>query len=77
MSKTRKSFGPQADAFLTSTYEEVGAKTTAEQINLLQMKLGGEFSFYALGGDINDEMKLACLEYEFLSRNGQIELVLA
>jgi hypothetical protein len=73
----KKSFGEQADAFLLELYKSVGAETTLEKINLIQMKLGGVSNFYALGGEINDEMKLACLEYEYLEQEGKITLVLA
>lgn len=72
-----KSFGSEADAFLDAFYKTFTADTTQKRIALLQDNLGGESSFYALGGDINDDMKLACLEYEYLEQMGKLKLVLA
>ena len=43
----------------------------------LRLQLGGMPNFYAMGGAINEEMKLACLEYEYLQQVGKIDLVLA
>jgi hypothetical protein len=72
-----RSFGEKADAFLTELYHSVGATNTTQKLNVLRLKLGGDYHFYAMGGEINDEVKVACLEYELLGREGLIELVLA
>jgi hypothetical protein len=70
-------FNANADACLAKLYTPVGASTTEQKIHVLERELGGQFNFYALGGNIDDDMKLACLEYEYLERMGQVELVFA
>lgn len=82
MSKTQhnhntSTFGKDADEYLAAFYKLKDAKSTEDKIDLLKGKLGGTFNFYALGGEITDDMKLACLEYEYLERMGIIDLVLA
>ena len=79
MAKTThsKSFGPGPDTFLEAFYAPFGTISTQQKIQLLQLQMGGTSNFYALGGHINDDMKLACLEYEYLEQAGKIELVLA
>lgn len=75
-----KSFGAEADAYLAEFYNSVGAKTIQEKINVLSIKLGEESTpsnYYAFGGNLTDDMKLGCLEYEFLEQAGKITLVLA
>lgn len=73
----RSTLGKNADNYLEAFYKVKNAQSVQEKITLLKGKLGGTFNFYALGGDITDEMKLACLEYEYLERMGVIDLVLA
>ncbi len=68
-----KSFGPDGDIALAMLYKSVGAQDTQQKLNILQIKLGGTPNFYAMGGGITDEMKLACLEYEYLERSGIIQ----
>ena len=72
-------FTPQADAALDELYEKVGATTVAQKINALKLNLGdhGEWNFYAYGGEVNEDMILGCLEYEYLSSRGLIDLTLA
>jgi len=72
-------FNVNADAALNELYENVGAKTTEHKINALKPHLDGdgEWNFYAVGGEVNQEMILGCLEYEYLSSRGLIELTLA
>jgi len=78
MSATQtKSFGHGADAALNELYSSVGATSTDEKMGTLRLQLGGMPNFYAMGGAINEEMKLACLEYEYLQQVGKIDLVLA
>lgn len=73
-----KSFGKDADAYLAETYMMTGATTTIQKINTLKLKMGDvESNFYGFGVVVNDEMKLACLEYEFLEQHGKITLVTA
>ena len=75
-----KTFGPKGDAYLANFYNSIGAKTTQQKLNVLSIRLGEDITqshYYALGGNLTDEMKLGCLEYEFLEQAGQIELVLA
>ncbi len=74
----KKSFGTEADKFLQDFYKRFGSSTTEEKTNLLQEKLRGTCNFYSLGsGDVTAEQKLACLEYEFLEKCGQINLIFA
>jgi hypothetical protein len=69
-------FNEKADAQLQNIYQ--GATTVAEKIKILNDILGGESNFYAFGeGSISEEMKLGCLEYEYLGNLGLIELQLA
>ena len=73
-----KSYGAEADTFLAEFYKSFEADTTQKKIALLESKfLGADSNFYAFGGDLTDEMKLGCLEYEFLEQMGKITLVLA
>jgi hypothetical protein len=74
----RKSYGNEADIFLADIYRSFDADTTPKKIELLESKfLGGGSNFYAFGGDLTEDMKLGCLEYEFLEQMGKITLVLA
>jgi hypothetical protein len=71
-----KSYGQEGDAFLAEFYGEV--KDTPQKIIMLERGLGEPPSnYYAFGGSLTDEMKLGCLEYEFLERNNKIVLELA
>jgi hypothetical protein len=73
-----KSYGEAADAFLAEFYRSYGAETTQQKMKVLEANLGQlPSNYYALGGSLNDEMKLGCLEYDFLNQSGKIELVLA
>ena len=77
-SENAKTYGVSADAYLARFYKSCGAETTQQKINVLELKLGQEPSnYYAYGGTLTDEMKLGCLEYDFLDRAGEITLVLA
>ncbi len=58
-------------------YGSVGATTPQEKINALKLSLEGEANFYAFAGEATPEMLVGCLEYEFLSRSGLIELLQA
>ena len=74
----KKSFGEKADKFLQEFYKRFGSTTTEQKTNLLQEKLGGTCNFYSLGsGNLTPEQKLACLEYEFLEKCGQIDPIFA
>lgn len=70
-------FSKEADALLDAKYTERDATTTPLKIATLEIELGGTFNYYAFGGEINDEMKLTSLEYEYLERMGKIELIFA
>ncbi|MCP5520652.1 MAG: hypothetical protein H7A46_03795 [Verrucomicrobiales bacterium] len=56
--------------FLQQVYASVGAASTSEKLTLLTNYLGGEPNFYAMGGAMTEEMKLGCLEYEYLENQG-------
>lgn len=81
MSETQteqKSYGREADEFLAEQYKSFGATTTQEKIKVLEEKfLGTESNFYAFGGSLTDEMRLGCLEYDFLEQMGKITVVRA
>lgn len=72
----QKSFVEKADAFLIEFYKSCGAESPHQKITVLELKLG-KSNFYAYGGQVTDEMKLGSLEYDFLERQGLIELVYA
>ncbi len=72
-----RSFGKKADDYLANLYQSFGATTTAQKLTVLRTTLGGDYHFYAMGGEINDDVRLACLEYELLGRERLIELILA
>lgn len=70
-------FTVEADSALKSLYDSVGATTIEHKINALKPHLDGERNFYAFGGEVNPEMILGCLEYEYLGNLRLIDLVLA
>ena len=71
-----KSYGREADIFLAEFYG--GEEDTAKKITMLERRLGQPPSnYYAFGGTVTDEIKLGCLEYEFLEQNNKITLELA
>ena len=69
-------FGAEADDFLRVFYHGYGITSVAGKIKILEDKTGGPHNFYGQGGAVSDEMKLACLEYEFLELNNKIKLTL-
>jgi|GEM_PF-4100031 len=74
----RAKFNEKADAELDRVYREAAACSTEAKIEALNKILGGEANFYSFGdGQVSNEMKLGCLEYEYLGNIGLIELVLA
>ncbi len=74
-----KSLGKEAEEFLANFYLAYKVFSTSDKIDLLQKELGGgTFNFSGFGeGALTDDMKLACLEYDFLERKGKISLILA
>ncbi|HEX3798385.1 MAG TPA: hypothetical protein VH413_06750 [Verrucomicrobiae bacterium] len=70
-------FGTAGDNRLAELYNSVGAIDTEKKIAVLKMNLPGEYHIYAMGGQVNEEMRLACFEYKFLEKEGLIELDLA
>jgi hypothetical protein len=72
-----KTYGAEADNFLEDFYKSCGAETTQQKIAVLQLKVGADSNFYAFGGALTDEMKLGCLEYDYLEQSNKITLVLA
>jgi hypothetical protein len=70
-------FTPEADRALDELYAKYGSsQSPAQKINILE-KILGESHFYATDGDVSDETKLACLEYEWLASQRLIKLELA
>ena len=70
-------FSIEADKALDDLYVAYGSnQTDAQKINILENELG-EIQVYATGGMIDDAIKLACLECEWLTAKGKIELELA
>lgn len=70
-------YNEKADEALRELYARNNAITTALKISAVEIELGGSFNYYAFGGEINDDMRLACLEYEYLQRIGKINLATA
>ncbi len=71
-------FNEKADAELERVYRQAEACSTEAKIGALNEILGGEANFYPFGdGQVSNEMKLGCLEYEYLGNIGLIDLVLA
>jgi hypothetical protein len=68
-------FSDEADKALTVFYAESHAATAGQKIVALEAVLGGPSNFYGFGGEVSDDMKLGCLEYEYLSIRGLVELV--
>jgi hypothetical protein len=76
MSKIR--YNEEADQALENLYVAANnAVETADKIRALEKALQENSNYYAFGGVMTDDMKLGCLEYEYLSSKGLIELVLA
>lgn len=69
-------FSAEAEQHLQAIYAAGGAHTTEKKIEVLNSKLGGTANFYAAGGCLTPEMKLGCLEYEYLESQGLIALTL-
>jgi hypothetical protein len=69
-------FGAEADAALSKFYHDAKAEIIADKIKALESELGGPANYYAFGGTVSDEMKLGCLEYEYLSLRDLVDLVL-
>lgn len=61
---------------LVEVYQQYGSETVEQKAHTLQVLLGGEHNFYAAGG-VTEEMKLACLEHEFLLRENLIDVTLS
>jgi hypothetical protein len=76
MNRTSR-FPEAAESHLSTLYGGFGATTTEQKITVLKTYVEGQASYYALGGEVSQEMILGCLEYEYLSNLGLIELVLA
>lgn len=69
-------YNQNADAALNELYTSARATSTQDKIRALE-SIQGNANFYAFGGEITDDMRLGCLEYEYLSEKELIELVLA
>lgn len=70
-------YNDAADAALNGFYAKTGAETTGQKINCLSLALNGERHFYATGGNLSESNMVGCLEHEYLSSLGLIELQLA
>ncbi len=68
----------EADKALEELYSAANqAVTTLEKIEALECALQENSNYYAFGGEMSEDIKLGCLEYEYLSNRGLIELLLA
>ena len=63
---------PEAQKFLAEFYIEKQAETTRDKISALDAELGGQSNFYAFGGEVTDDIRLSCLEYEYLVECGVV-----
>ena len=74
-------FGAKGDAALRELYGRYGSQTAEQKINVLETTLGMKYNFSTFGGpdagEVSSEAVLGCLECEYLSRLGVIDLVLA
>lgn len=66
-------FNQKADKELDRVYFD--CPDTKSKIKKLDEILGGQSNFYAFpNGEITDDMKLGCLEYEYLGNLGLIKV---
>lgn len=70
-------YNEKADEALNKLYLAGNATSTDQRIEVIETALQERANFYAFGGELTPEMKLGCLEYEYLGRKGLIELTLA
>lgn len=69
-------YNAKADEALERLYTSARAVSIGDKIRALE-SIQGTANFYAFGGELNDDMRLGCLEYEYLGEQDLIELVLA
>ncbi len=69
-------FSEKADSALDTFYGPFKNGLASQKLELLERVLG-PVQVYATGGDVDDELRLACLEYEWLSAKGLVELDIA
>ena len=67
-------FNEIADEFLEELYQSVGASTPEQKYNTLVLKLGYQDHTINFSHNPTWEQKQAMLEYEFLEREGLIEV---
>lgn len=71
-------YNKEADKALNALYAAANhAVETSDKIRALEKALQEKSNYYAFGGIITEDVKLGCLEYEYLSSKELIELVLA
>ena len=73
---------PEAQAALRNLYESAAQRfkqpTTPQfKIFVLDTELGGASNFYASGGPLTDDIKVECLELQYLELKGLVKLELA
>lgn len=73
----------EARAALEELYSVHSARLSQPQLTLqmkiyvLDSELGGSSNFYASGGPLTDEIKVECLELQYLELKGLVKLELA
>ena len=73
----------EARAALEELYRDAAARhslvqlTPQTKIFVLDTALGGSSNFYASGGPLTDEIKVGCLELQYLELKGLVKLELA
>jgi len=67
-------FTQEADAYLEQFYTSARVVEVNDKISALEERLGGSSEFYAFGGEVTPEMRLGCLEYEYLLEEGMLKL---
>ena len=72
-------FNVEADAYLKSLYDSVGATTPEQKYNTIYMKLGYHIDNVTINfsHDPSWEQKQAMMEYDILEREGLIQLIYA
>ena len=76
---TADGYSKKQEESLTNLYnmsfQEDIATNDEAKIELLETALSGRYSFYALGGGVTNAMRVACLEEEYLIRQGLLNPV--
>lgn len=65
-------FSQAAQQCLADLYASANAKSTLEKIAAIEKELGPS-QFYGFGGEVTDDVRLGCLECEYLIAKNLLE----